>query len=237
MRAVVSIHDVMPETLAPVREQLSLLAHHDIAPVTLLVVPGRDWSPDGLARLREWRARGHVLAGHGWHHHATAVRGCYHRLHAAVLSRQAAEHLALDAAEIRALVRRCRAWFADNDLGRPALYVPPAWALGPIRPAGLADLGFRYLETLTAVHDLRSGRRRRLPVIGFEADTPARAAVLRALDTTCSRWPGPVRIALHPRDHRLHLRGTLLRRLATVREPLDYDGLMAGPDSAYPHAG
>lgn len=39
--ALVSIHDLMPETLEPVDELLALLARYRVAPVTLLVVPAR----------------------------------------------------------------------------------------------------------------------------------------------------------------------------------------------------
>ena len=144
-----------------------------------------------------------------------------------MLSRHAAEHLALSPTAIDALVRRCFAWFDDRGLQHPALYVPPAWGLGALPPQRLRATGFRYLETLGTVHDLISGRRRHLPVLGFEADTRLRAGLLRGLNSVSAHWPGPVRLALHPHDHRLRLAGALGARLRRVRETVDYATLLA----------
>ncbi len=62
-----------------------------------------------------------------------ARRSAYHRLHAALISRDVAEHLSRPAHELVALVHRCHGWFAAHGLPAPTLYVPPAWALGGTR--------------------------------------------------------------------------------------------------------
>ncbi len=206
--ALVSIHDVMPETLADVRALLARLERRRIAPVMLLVVPGRDWSDAAIRELRAWQDDGHQLAGHGWHHHVTRLRGLRQRLHGALLSRHCAEHLPLAAADIRRLMRRNHAWFAEHDLRPPLLYVPPAWALGALPPRELAGLPFPLVETLGGVHDVRRGRFHRLPVIGFEADTRLRAFALRLANGAARmlvRQTGLLRVAIHPADARLHL--------------------------------
>jgi len=204
---VLSIHDVMPQTLDPVAELLRLASDAGWSRVTLLVVPGLGWNAGGIARLRRWQADGHELAGHGWRHRAAAIRGPYHWLHGRLLSRQVAEHLALDGEGILALMRRCHDWFPAHGLVPPVRYVPPAWALGALPRARLAAQPFREVETLAGVHDARSGVLHRSPLLGYEADTPARALALRCsnvLTRRLARWRPP-RIALHPFDRRLSL--------------------------------
>jgi len=215
VRLDLSIHDVMPETLDRVAEQLALIERHCPGPVTLLVVPGRAWRSADLDRLHEWVAAGHRLAGHGWTHRAPNIRGLKHRLHSLLVSRDCAEHLALSPAEIVELMRRNRQWFVDQDLPAPRRYVPPAWALGPVGAADLRATGFSCVETLTGYLDLTTGRLARSALAGFEAASAWQVPILKAsnaLNRLLARRL-PLRIALHPDDHRLPLAGDLLRWL------------------------
>lgn len=202
--ALVSIHDVMPENLPQVARILDLLERLDVHPVTLLVVPGLAWDEEGLQQLRQWHSAGCELAGHGWTHRAARIGSLYHKVHSTLLSRNVAEHLALDAAGIERLIRDCHAWFADRGLPEPGLYVPPAWAMGAIRRSAFRDLPFRYYETLTGARDTDSGRFQSMPVIGFEADTRLRAIVLRISNAVnllrIRLTKQPLRIAIHPHD-------------------------------------
>lgn len=244
MHALVSVHDLMPETLPSVRATLALLAHHRIAPVTLLVVPGAGWDRAGIAALKALQDQGHRLAGHGWRHRAERIGGTYHRLHSLLLSRDVAEHLALDADGILALVHRCHAWFGEHGLETPALYVPPAWALGAIGPMRLAAEGpFALYELFGGVLDARSNRMIRLPLLGYEADRPLRVPVLRTFNALnrgpVARWnrwgagsgsgprPGrPVRIGIHPNDIRLRMTRDLVADLARCEHVVDYADLI-----------
>lgn len=216
-RVWLSMHDVMPETLPQVRRQLATIHRLQLPPPTLLVVPGRAWAPDDLQQLHDWVRQGHRLAAHGWHHRARHVRGAYHRLHAGVLSRDAAEHLALSRAEIVATMRRSHDWFGRHGLPSPRLYVPPAWALGRISAQQLRALPFTHVETLSGVITVASGRIHRLPLLGFEADTPARALMLRAWNRSqlqlaqCGNRL--LRVGLHPDDDTLYLADTLAAQL------------------------
>jgi len=219
MRAAsISVHDVMPSTMADVSAILSVLDEHGIRPVPLLVVPGLAWTADQIATLKRWQDAGHELVGHGWTHRAETVRGIRHRLHSLMLSRDAAEHLALDAAGIAELLTRCHAWFAAHGFVAPERYVPPAWALGAIPRTDLADLPFRTYEVLTGDLDARTGRLRRLPLTGFEADTWARARALRAWNgvnrALAYRFGIPCRVAIHPKDLGLKLSGDLRALIA-----------------------
>lgn len=216
---LVSVHDVMPQTLDRVARILGTLEAAGIGGVSLLVVPGAGWTADTLDRLHGMLARGHRLAGHGWHHRCPRIRGLRHRLHSALISRDVAEHLALDAAGIEALIRRCGEWFPRHGLPQPHTYVPPAWAMGGIPRARLYGLGFRYFETLTGVFDAGAGRFRRLPLAGFEADTRLRALTLRALNRVCASLASadrPLRLAIHPRDPELLLARDLGRYVAAA---------------------
>ena len=217
VKALVSIHDVMPHTLDRVKRILDWLEQRRVSRVTLLVVPGKPWTEKHIHHLRDWAAAGHELAAHGWHHQ-TRPRRLYHRLHALLLSRNVAEHLDLDSTGILDLMVRSRNWFAENELPAPDFYVPPAWALGPISKADLAKVPFRVIETtrgflLRENHDSAPSRvrwsLRRLPLTGYEADTRFREAFLRwwnALQAKrAQRKKLPLRISIHPDDLELRI--------------------------------
>lgn len=213
-RTLVSVHDVMPQTLERVQSILDLCAGVNPGPLTLLVVPGLDWNQAGIDRLRCWQSQGHRLAGHGWIHRVEHFGGLAHRIHGLFLSRRVAEHLALERSEIAELIERCHAWFPAQRLPSPELYVPPAWALGAIPRADLAALPFTRYELLAGVLDTISGRLRPIPLVGYEADTPGRAPLIRLWNSINRRRAaasGWLRIAIHPRDPELRL-GSDLRK-------------------------
>lgn len=224
-----TIHDVRPDTLDRVEALLDLFEPAGTT-VCLLVVPGLDWAPEGIELLRAWAGRGHELAGHGWVHRRTPKSAC-HRIHAAVLSRDQAEHLSAPRSEVLDLVARGREWFQANALPLPTFYVPPAWALGAARPEDLADLGYRVVEVLWGYHDLGTGRFRPAPLIGFEADTWWREVALgafNALQVKLARRTGrPLRLGLHPFDLELRRSSEVRRRIDEVDAWLDTEGALA----------
>jgi len=229
-KALVSIHDVMPGTLGHVEQLLGVANQRGIATLTLLVVPGAPWSPAEIDRVRRWQDEGYRLAGHGWLHHCKQIRGWRHRLHSWLISRDVAEHLATDRYGCLEIINRCAQWFADHRLKPPVLYVPPAWALGPVSRSAYRDVRFRLLETQTGVIDTRSGSHHWLPLLGFEADTLARCCALRAsngLNQTIARFSRrPLRISLHPNDLGLRLGRDVLGALDSVVEAIDYSELI-----------
>ena len=99
LKALVSIHDVMPSTMDDVVDLLELCDQQGIVNVTLLVVPGLAWSPAQLTQLAAWYAEGRELAGHGWVHKCSRIKTLRHQLHSRVLSRDVAEHLSLSREE------------------------------------------------------------------------------------------------------------------------------------------
>ncbi len=213
---LVSIHDVMPATLEQTETILDELRRNSIDKVTLLVVPDTGWDAPGLAKLRSFVDAGAELAGHGWRHKVEAIRSLKHRLHSLALSRDVAEHLALDAPGIAALIRRCYEWFEVNGLPRPGLYVPPAWALGPIPREMLDELPFARYETFAGTYCCQSGRFFPSAMVGFEADTLLRSIVVRswnALNLLLAGQHRPVRLGIHPGDMELRLAGSLRRLL------------------------
>lgn len=214
---ILSIHDVEPATLERVGGLVERIMDRTLAPPTLLVVPGMEWGPAELERLRALAARGCELAGHGWVHRAPPPRTLKHRLHARILSRDQAEHLSRPREDLRERIRRCHAWFGRHDLPDPRLYVPPAWALGDLRLRDLAELPFRWYEDLTGFLDAATGRRTLLPLVGFEADTRFRRTALRLTNATARLAARlllrPVRVSIHPRDLELLLADDLLALL------------------------
>lgn len=232
-----SIHDVMPETLSKVDEIVRVMSRSGWPPATLLVVPGRDWSAEELGRLRTYADRGHQLAAHGWSHRIRRIRNIRHLAHSVLISRRVAEHYTLDSLGVDVLVRRSRHWFRQNDLPEPVLYVPPAWALGPVSPTRLARQGgFRFVETLRGVHDAGEGIFFQLPVLGFEADTAFRAAFLRASNAANLRFAervGAARVAIHPDDLELRLADDLRALIALAPATVQLEGLGASQATGY----
>jgi len=219
--AIVSIHDVWPETLEKVLRIVALLEKADVPPATLLVVPGRGWESVSLGVLRDLTNRGHRLAGHGWVHKAPrGRRTLFHRAHALLISRNEAEHLSRSPQELAHLIQKCHDWFSSVDLPVPELYVPPAWALGALRTSELSSLPFRWYEILRGFVEAQTGRIRWLPLAGFEADTTFRKVSLRfwnGLNTFAARsLRGPLRISIHPHDVDLLMSADLARM---VRDP------------------
>ena len=235
MRALLSIHDVMPSSRAAVSAMLAqlfvsvpLLRPRDI---TLLVVPGQDWAEDDLCWLRRKAAQGHPLAGHGWRHQAVSRRSLFHHAHSAVLSRDAAEHLSKPEHELIALILRCHVWFEQHALLPGPLYVPPAWALGSISEQARMSLPFSLLETLSGVQDARRGQQRLLPLVGYEADNHWRARMLTISNRLNWNWATRsgrvVRVGLHPFDLQYRLADRIVSDLNRVTQFCDYPSLFS----------
>ena len=227
--ALVSVHDVMPETRHKVEWILQRLEAVPPDAIALLIVPGRPWTPDDLNWLRNLSAKGYTMIGHGWHHECDQPRGLAHRLHSRLISNRAAEHLSLTGKGITRLMCNCHTWLAGLGLGPVDTYIPPAWALGPISYDNLGFTPFRYVETLSGLYDTRSGRWRFLPVAGFEADRAWRAITMRPVNRF-NRWLAlrsqrPLRIAIHPQDWQYPLANQLDALLDEVMDYRSYPGV------------
>jgi predicted deacetylase len=216
-KAIWSVHDVSSQAFEDARRILETLEAAEVRPLCVLVVPDGAWSVGQIDVIRGWERAGHMLGLHGWSHRAVLPRTLYHRLHAALFSRDIAEHLGRGEAEIAALIAQGERWFADHDLRPPALYVPPAWALGALPLAAFDGTPFRWVETLTGIYDVRARRHRRLPLVGFEADTLVRQVALRASnranEALAAATGRPLRIAVHPHDPELRLNADLTRHI------------------------
>lgn len=212
----------MPETLSAVSELVDRLADHGWEHLTLLVVPGKAWQDRDINTLQQWQRAGHELAGHGWRHQVDTreLRGFRDRLHSLLISREVAEHLALDAAGILQLMKCCYRWFDQHKLVAPDYYVPPAWAMGAIKPQQLHCALFRRFEYFSGVYDAQKRCFTHLPLLGFEADNTLRAISLRlwnGLNQSLAGPQQPLRIAIHPYDAKLKLARDLSRCLERYR--------------------
>ena len=224
--ALVSIHDVMPETLPQVLAILRFLEARAVFPVTLLVVPGCQWSKNDINQLKSLQASGYELAGHGWQHRAKRIASAWHRLHGMLISRNEAEHLSLSKDEIIHIITDSYSWFIQNGLAAPILYVPPAWAMGRIRKKKLKTLPFRLYEIQAGVYDAAADRMLYLPVTGYMADTRFRVKAIRTTNLINQYFfRGPLRIAIHPQDLNLGLVRDLKNHLARFQIFLSYTRL------------
>lgn len=219
-----SIHDVMPETLSRVEALIDTTTRAGWPPPVLLVVPDAGWDAQGIQKLRDWQARGHELAGHGWQHQISGYGGLWHRIHAALISRDVAEHLSLDAEGILNLMQRSFAWFGEQGLTRPSLYVPPAWALGSLPRHRLDEQPFEQVETLRGIYSVSEGIWRYRALLGYEAGNGFQRLALE-LSNALNRKRAPragLRIGLHPYDASLPLADALVTDLNRFRpQPTD----------------
>lgn len=226
LNSLVSIHDVMPETLEHVSRILDVLTGHNIERVTLLVVPGKSWTSREIDLIRRWEGEGYQLAGHGWTHRCTRIRSLKHKLHSWILSRDVAEHLELNRSECFKLVERCAEWFDAQQLPVPQLYVPPAWAIGDLRIEDMQQLAFRLIESQSGLIRTQSPQKTLLPLVGYEADNGTRRRALRAFNwvnrKVAELTRRPLRISLHPYDLDLGLRSDIDRLLKTSLHPMFY---------------
>lgn len=203
MHATVSIHDVMPNTLAGVNALAELIPTPQKSKVLLLIVPGLEWSPEQLNTLRKLCDDGFLPAGHGWQHRTPHIRSGYHRLHSLLISRNVAEHLSYSQKELIDILQRNHEWFGQQKLPTPETYVPPAWAMGKLTRADLKTLPFRYYENMQGLYDSETDHYKHLPLAGFEADTGLREHFLRPWNSFNRQLASPrkpLRISLHPND-------------------------------------
>ena len=204
-----SLHDVCPDSFDLAETIVERLSVAGVHPLCILIIPSGDWAPRQLDALRRWERDGHTLAGHGWSHRSAPPRTIHHRLHSFFFSRDAAEHLGRTNAELQEIIQLGARWFASVGLTAPALYVPPAWAIGELPLRSFSETPYRWVETLTGIYSVRAHRFTRLPLVGFEADTRFRARALRGLNgmnRLVARAAGrPIRIAIHPHDFELLL--------------------------------
>lgn len=222
MKAMVSVHDVMPDTLGQVTrivDSMPVSIRHNLQ---LLVVPGLNWQTAQIQQLREWQQQGLTLVGHGWEHRAQSISTLWHRVHAWLISRDVAEHLSLTAGEELALMQRNYRWFNENGLTASAWYVPPAWAFGRLARAQRAESGYRYFESTFGVHDARENRFYWLPMLGYEADTGFRCVSVRLWNAVNRLFAHcrTVRLAIHPHDFDLPLATDLRSDLARITTPI-----------------
>jgi predicted deacetylase len=214
---IISVHDVMPETLENVENILkTVLAGENKSNILLLIVPGLEWSQNQIQRLHALQGQGYEFAGHGWVHCIDGIKTTHHQFHSRLLSRNAAEHLSKSEDQIVSLLKNNYNWFKDHDFKLPNVYVPPAWAMGRIKRSSLKRLPFNCYEYTSGLFDVREGKFHRLPLVGFEADTRARAWFLRIwnrLNYWYSKDNKPLRVSIHPFDLNYRLAGQLTRIL------------------------
>jgi predicted deacetylase len=204
---IVSIHDVAPSTAHAARTWVQELDRRAV-PVTLLVVPGPWEGPplrvdhELVAWLNERRARGDEIAQHGWAHRRVAGASRWRRALGSAAARGCDEFWSLDAREARRRLEigrdvLCRAGLA------PVGFTPPGWLASAPTLAVLAELGYRYTTSRTAVLDLTTGESHRVPALsqrpGGAAEAIGRAVVDRGA-RRLARHGASARVALHPHD-------------------------------------
>jgi predicted deacetylase len=205
---VVSVHDVAPSTAHATRAWTAELDRRGV-PVTFLVVPGPWEGPplrldrDLVAWLHDRRAGGDEIAQHGWSHRQVSGAPMWRRGVGSVAARGCAEFWSLDAREARRRLEvgrevLCRAGLA------PVGFTPPGWLASAPTLTVLADLGYRYTTSRSAVLDLTTGESHRVPALsqrpGGGAGEKIGRAVVDRWARRLARHGESARLAMHPHD-------------------------------------
>jgi predicted deacetylase len=205
---VISVHDVAPVTSAEVTAWLTDLADRGL-PATLLVIPGPyrggpalTGAPGLVAFLHEAHGQGHELALHGFRHQAGPRGPRWQDATGRILARGAEEFWSLTGDQARVLLRA--GLEALTEVGIDVVgFTPPGWLASAGTRRALADARFHYWTSHLAVHDLRSGRPRRMPVLSHRPGGTGERSAARLMTVaarTLARSRTPFRIALHPAD-------------------------------------
>lgn len=241
-RLVIAVHDIAPSTAGDTRWLLDRLDDLGAAPRVLKVIPRQKGSRpleddvDLVALLRREVSAGSEVVLHGYTHQAAGrLRGpMATRLRARLAAGGSAEFLTLAPAVAAERVAAGRDVLDGLGL-RPAGFCAPGWLATPELDGILAAAGFRYSLTFATLRDLRTGRARSIPALGFmgAGAVQERLVGLERRVLLAGRGAFPVlRVFLHPAGAResAACRATLgaVERLCRERRPVTYADLVHG---------
>lgn len=241
-RMVVSVHDVAPSSARDVRWLLDRLDEIGVAPRVLKAIP-LEGGTDRLERdaalvdlLQRESAAGSEIVLHGFTHRASGrLRGsAASRLRARLSAGDSAEFLTLAPTQAAERVAAGRAVLDRIGLDA-AGFCAPGWLSTPELDGVLAAAGFRYLLTFASLRDLRTGRARSIPALGYMGAGRAQEGLVgieRRLLLAGRRAFPVLRVFLHPSGARQApaCRATLraLEALRRERRPVTYADLLHG---------
>ncbi len=161
---VVSIHDVAPANIAPVRKILAELSPRGVAKTSVLVVPDYHHEGESMKNvefvrwMRDLERDGHEVVIHGYFHERP--RRSHETLRDKFLTRfytqDEGEFHDLSYEEAFERISRARSEFAAAGL-RPHGFIAPAWLLSRDAERAAADSEMEYTTRLNTVRDLRTG--------------------------------------------------------------------------------
>ena len=239
-RALVSLHDVSPLTLADCRRAIALFGELGLSAdhLTCFVIPFHesvraiDQDPDTLHFLHELSDAGATLVMHGLTHRMPGrvwTPAGWFRAH--VFARGQGEFFRSDAADAERRLDQGRAILRRAGLERAVRgFIPPAWLLSAAARQVVSQAGFDFFEVFAGI--VHRGRLLVPRVIGWGSlsEVEARATALYA-GWQSRRAPADTRIAVHPADmarpsqHRAVRR--VLQRLLSRTRPQSYDQYLA----------
>jgi predicted deacetylase len=237
---IVSIHDVAPSTLGPVASLLEALDGAGVRRRVLKVIPNSQgrWplqrSPELVRVLQAEAQSGSEIVLHGFTHEtAGRLRGApWTRMRARLFAPFSGEFLTLDGAAMRERLNSGRQALEDCGL-QPGGFCAPGWLATPELDQALLECGFHYRIDLMSVSDLRRGRRRLTPWLGYMGAGELQERLVgtaNLLTWAASRWTPLIKVFFHPpRRSTSRAFERLLRRTAILRakrQPLTYAQLL-----------
>jgi predicted deacetylase len=230
----VAVHDVEPRSYRRCREIRQWLHEHDVAVVTLLVIPAGDLHPIGprapslIAWLRERVACGDAIAQHGLSHRASARAAWPRSVLAGWQGGRAAEFPGLGAAETRERVQAGRRLLREVELD-PQGFVAPGYAYTRELRRTLGD-SFQWFADVRGVSTRAHGRVS-ASALCLGTSTPLKRRLSPIAVRAAARVGGEVmRVDIHPADfdHPRHIAVLEeLLALARGRRAITYDGVGA----------
>ncbi len=157
---------------------------------------------DLVAWLHERRERGDEIAQHGWTHRGVAGAPTWRRAVASVAARGCAEFWSLDTREAKRRIELGRDVLRRAGFA-PVGFTPPGWLASAPTLEVLADFGYRYTTTRTAVLDLHTGDAHRIPALSQRPGGAGEALGRSVVDgwaRRLARRGASARLALHPMD-------------------------------------
>lgn len=235
-----SVHDLAPPFTGELRQLLAALDRIGVRPRVLKVVPRWGggpsiWEAPDLAQLLRAEVEGgSEVVLHGYTHRVAGPLGGspLGQLRGRLFAGEAAEFLSLDAAEARQRLEEGRALLRAGGLD-PQGFCAPGWLARRELRSTLRQLGFRYYVGLSTLHDLRDGRRWRMPWAGYMGAAPWHECLVRvgsALFLGAAAGAPVIKVFLHPqgfpqsRDAQRVLE--TLARLVRERQPVTYGQLL-----------
>ena len=235
---VVSIHDVSPLTVEPVKEILDRLRRLGLNAYSLLVVPNHHRrghfleDPGFCAWMLDQARAGCEIVIHGYYHQRTRRAGesLVSKLMTRCYTAGEGEFYDITTPEAAGLLAKARDEFDSLGL-HPVGFIAPAWLLSPAGEVAVRDAQFLYTTRIGGVMDMTAGTTFRSQSLVYSVRSGWRRMASRVWNAHLMRQLAGnplLRVGIHPPDlgHPQIWRqiSDSITRALEDRTPMTYEG-------------